>query len=277
MSPTTFPRWTHLLAILLIVNVVGFLLAALLTPLVGGQENLMPYFPVLQGVVLGLALLYAYRKAGRPRLLPASEQPLGATTVVLAVVGSLFISIGGGALVQLLPGIDAFEELMKQVSTPTIGAAVAVVLIAPIMEEIICRGILLRRYLERTTPVRAILYSGLFFGILHMNPYQFVAASLMGFALGYVYYRTKSVYLVIGIHLANNLLAYLGSVYDIEDPAFLAEYAVAGPLLAAAVFGTLGVLTLRYFGSRLPAPPARPVATAEPKVTDQPIPADALA
>ncbi len=260
MSNSAFPRWTHLLAIFGIYILASAIFMAIVmligstTGLIASQGDSMTVMPLVQLPVMLSCIWYAYRKAGRPQLLSASSQSLDALTITLAVVGGLLVSLSIGAFAQLLPGYDSLVEMLEGIGTPTIGAALAVVIIAPLLEEILCRGIILRKYLEKASPVKSILISGFFFGMLHLHPIHIVTATVMGFALGYVYYRTRSVYLVIGVHMANNLIAYLGSLYNIEDPAFLTDYGAVGILLTTAVFGILGVGTLRYFGSRLPAP-----------------------
>ena len=282
MSTTTnnFPRWTHLLVLFVILILTMFAgSVALMSPgLAEDETSHMSYLPLLQIIVFIPMVWYAYRQAGRPALFAnvTGTRP-GPVTIVLAIVGCLCVSIAAGTFLQLLPGYERFAALMDQVGDPALGAALAVVILAPILEEILCRGLILRKYLEKTTATRAILISGLFFGLLHLHPLHVLSASLMGFAIGYAYYRTGSIRLAIVIHLANNLLAYLGTRYDIEDPALLTDYGALGTLVSTLIFGAAGVLLLRLLGSRLPAYDHRrsPDGTT-PSIT-KPVPTDVTA
>src|SRR5690606_30966839 len=83
-----------------------------------------------------------------------------------------------------------------------------IVIAAPILEEVIMRGIILDGLLKRYSPVRSILFSSFLFGLLHLNPWQMVSAMVIGIFAGWVYYRTRSLALPILIHATNNLSAF---------------------------------------------------------------------
>lgn len=78
-------------------------------------------------------------------------------------------------------------------------------LVAPIVEEIIFRGIILDGFLKRFKPLKAILMSSFLFGFIHLNPWQFVATFLMGTLAAWTYYRTRSLMLCMLIHFVNNV------------------------------------------------------------------------
>jgi membrane protease YdiL (CAAX protease family) len=93
----------------------------------------------------------------------------------------------------------------------------ALVIAAPILEELIFRGIMLDGLLKIYSPVKAIVISSLFFGLIHLNPWQFVGGALVGGFMGWVYYHTRSVLATILIHASFNLTAFsLGYFIDIE-------------------------------------------------------------
>jgi membrane protease YdiL (CAAX protease family) len=81
---------------------------------------------------------------------------------------------------------------------------------APVLEELFFRGVLLKGLLRNYRPAVAIGQSALLFGLMHMSPAQSIATALMGALLGWLYYRTGSVRLCIGLHMLNNLLAFSG-------------------------------------------------------------------
>jgi membrane protease YdiL (CAAX protease family) len=74
-------------------------------------------------------------------------------------------------------------------------------------EELFFRGVLLTR-LRRNYPERkAILLSALLFGLMHLNPWQFLGASLSGLFYGWIYLRFKNIWLCMFMHFYNNILA----------------------------------------------------------------------
>ena len=88
----------------------------------------------------------------------------------------------------------------------------AVVILAPLVEEIAMRGMLFR-WFERTAikPWLLVVLSGLFFGLFHLNLIQGVFTSVIGmvYALGFL--MTKSLWVPIVMHFANNLYAITAS------------------------------------------------------------------
>lgn len=80
-----------------------------------------------------------------------------------------------------------------------------IVLIAPIGEEMVFRGFL-QQYLEDYWGdiTRAILATSLFFAFIHFNPYWAIQIYIMGLLLGYLSWKTKSIYPSIIVHVAIN-------------------------------------------------------------------------
>ncbi|WP_247701457.1 CPBP family intramembrane glutamic endopeptidase, partial [Ralstonia solanacearum] len=73
-----------------------------------------------------------------------------------------------------------------------LGAIALICLIAPVVEEMLFRGIILRSFLRQYPPGVAIVHSAAVFGMAHLNVYQFVLAFLLGLLLGKLYERTRS-------------------------------------------------------------------------------------
>lgn len=95
---------------------------------------------------------------------------------------------------------------------------VCVGILGPVLEELLFRGAITKVLLEEYSPKKAILISGLVFGIFHINPVQVVGATLIGFLLAWIYYRTRSLVPCILIHILNNSLSvYLSRSFpDVE-------------------------------------------------------------
>src|SRR5690606_2391171 len=119
---------------------------------------------------------------------------------------SLFPTSGNSFIEELYKSmVDAFELMMNY----KIAGFITVCIMAPIFEEILFRGILLRGLLQnKTNPVLAIVLSSILFGLAHMNPWQFLGAGLLGALFGFVYYRTKSLWMCIFLHSLNNSFSY---------------------------------------------------------------------
>jgi len=106
------------------------------------------------------------------------------------------------------------DGMIKNVS-----GIISIVIGAPFMEELMFRGAIEGHFLRQgKSPWFAILISGLFFGLYHMNPAQIPFAFLLGCLLGWLYYRTGSLWPGILCHAVNNGLAVILSfVYTDKD------------------------------------------------------------
>lgn len=89
---------------------------------------------------------------------------------------------------------------------------VAVGILAPLAEEIVFRGAILRTLLAMMSKKNhwvAIMISAAIFGAVHGNVAQFVNALVIGLLLGWMFYRTKSIIPGILLHWVNNTVAYV--------------------------------------------------------------------
>lgn len=112
-------------------------------------------------------------------------------------------------LSELLTMPEFFKKFLEQVSQNRLAGFVSLAILAPLMEEFFCRGIILKGLLKAMSPAKAILWSALMFGIMHLNPWQALPAFLIGVILGWIYYKSRSIWAVIFIHFLNNSVSFL--------------------------------------------------------------------
>ena len=105
-------------------------------------------------------------------------------------------------LLQLLPEIPDFYGRGWR-------ALLLTVVMAPLAEEFLCRGILLDAARAKGGAAYGLLFSALFFGVIHFYPAAVVNAFVMGLLLGFIYIRSNSLYIVVILHAFNNALAML--------------------------------------------------------------------
>ncbi|WP_245725426.1 CPBP family intramembrane glutamic endopeptidase [Pandoraea oxalativorans] len=83
---------------------------------------------------------------------------------------------------------------------------------APVVEEMLFRGIVLRGFLTQYPSGTAIAHSAAVFGLAHLNIYQVVTLPLIGLILGKMYERTRSILPGILLHMAYNTAVVVNSV-----------------------------------------------------------------
>ena len=91
-----------------------------------------------------------------------------------------------------------------------------IVLVAPVLEEFFVRGILLTRWTVKWGVPRAILASSIVFALLHTN---FLGAFCFACAMAILYIRTKSLFIPIGLHILNNLTAWIMESLTLDTDA----------------------------------------------------------
>ena len=105
----------------------------------------------------------------------------------------------------------------------------AFVVLAPIGEELLFRGVILRAMSRLFTPMGAAVVSGILFGLLHWDPTRpeviipVLGLIALGIVLGVIAVRRGSLGLPIMLHAGVNLLGYIGLVFADEIDSWLRE------------------------------------------------------
>lgn len=136
---------------------------------------------------------------------------LGALAVCFALmlagntIGNLFNQLIG-RITGSVPQND-LNGLIE--NTPAWATLVFVGICAPIVEELVYRKLVIDR-LRRYGDLFAVLASGILFGLIHANFYQFFYATFIGLVFGCVYIHTGRIAYTVTLHVAFNLI---GGVY----------------------------------------------------------------
>ncbi len=165
------------------------------------QFNFCAY-PVAMGLMIVLTLLYRRLRGGNRRLGRYAARGLNPVLILWGVILMVATNIVLEPLLQLLPAIpDFYGRGFK--------ALLLTVVMAPLAEEFLCRGILLDAARAKGGAAYGLFFSSLFFGVIHLYPAAVVNAFVLGLILGFIYIRSNSLYIVILLHAFNNALAML--------------------------------------------------------------------
>lgn len=223
-----FPTTGDLLALMgifLVANLATGIVAGVIGLATGGDAAegadagrkgllLAATYAVSMTLTLGGALVYRRARGGRAPLARFSVRGLDPAVLGWAFVLMLAVGIVVEPLTARLPG-PPYEALGRGAWT---FAALAV--LAPLFEELLCRGVVLEAVRARHGAVRAWLVSSLFFGVMHLYPAQAVGAFAVGLVLGYVCIATRSLWGAVVLHALNNALAYALMTAGYADATF---------------------------------------------------------
>ena len=123
--------------------------------------------------------------------------------------------------------------------------AVSVILVGiipAVTEEMFFRGVLLNGFQRNYSEKKAILISSLIFGIIHLNPWQFVTAFIIGLVMAWVYINTKSILLCIYMHLFNNVIVVIVMKYREVFPTEGFNSAYSDKMFQPIWFDLIGII-----------------------------------
>lgn len=139
---------------------------------------------------------------------------------VVTLAGSMITDPVVSALPPMPEWLEASFEQMLQ-NSPLWVTVVSTVIFAPIFEEWLCRGMVLRGLMQKVHPAWAMIISSVFFAFIHLNPWQAIPAFVLGMLFAYVYYKTGSLKLTMLMHCVNNTFAVIaGQMDSLKDVDF---------------------------------------------------------
>lgn len=138
-----------------------------------------------------------------------------------------------GSVAVLRESIEKAAEFSPSLNTPAalLIALFGTVVMAPIFEEVLFRGIVMRELLNIMRPWAAILLQGIIFGVAHGVLFQSFFAGMVGVALGIIYYKTGDIKTAMVCHgMFNYSVVITGAV---SAPVTAVVFTVFGVLLTA--------------------------------------------
>ena len=218
-------------------------------------------YALVQAASVGVVFIVAfpYRRRAEGFLDAVNVRPLIGGVAAACLLAGAFLQLPlaeVGNLVQELWPIS-FEELARRhrLINPTtwlggISALLALVLVAPVTEELLFRGWLLRDLAARYGKTAALIWSSVLFGVVHLELSAIIYATLAGFILGAVALRTRSTLGSIAMHAGVNAVPLLlpATLIRIEGFNTLSQSVehISLFLLMLSLTGAIGALALLW-------------------------------
>jgi len=206
--------------------------------------------------ILGNGILFSvllrYKRISYASLFHPSRSSVVATVgtltipVLLIVPGLIMVMWTIQLVLQSVFPLSHWQQaLFDRLSSSDPVSVITVCVLAPILEEMLFRGIILRSFLHQYRPLYAILGSAVLFGLAHLNIYQFAAGVAVGIVSGWIYERARSLWPCILLHAAYNsavtsiyLLFVSGDTNDRWEPSI-------GYWVGAFIFAFIGASLLQ--------------------------------
>ncbi len=176
-----------------------------------------PFAAAIEFVMYAAAGAFAWwrlRKAGRNPF--RALGPHDVRTVLLGVAALVVVRAGTGVQLMLThqtkhvqAGFEHFDVVTHAPAFTTIGITLAVatmVILAPVVEEIIFRGLLFGALVQRLGVLASALITAVIFGAVHGDPVLFPTLAGLGFVGALAYAATGNLWVPIALHSLNNAL-----------------------------------------------------------------------
>ena len=189
------------LGVALLIDMIGDKFGKLTCLLIAGIVCIIPMFIIYQSV---------------PKLIPeklTNKKQL--FNYCLWVIGVVCLGIALNVLLTQIGIAQVSDGFKRAENTLSDGNIIIKLLcnclVIPILEELLLRGIITGQLYLWYGLIPSVLFSSIFFGILHNNIVQFIYALVVGIGLGVMYVKTKRLSLCIIAHCLINLIVIIFS------------------------------------------------------------------
>lgn len=203
----------------------------------------------LVAIYLGIMLCYTFLDVAVWRkVLPEYSNVINTVTIILCVFVFLVFLMKTGYQIRLLSNItlkgillaigcsilfflvmdkgldpilenifpqseESYQETVQSLLQSPFTSLLQVCVIAPFIEEILMRGVVLGGLKNTYGVTVALFLSSILFAALHFNMVQTLSALVCGIVLGLLYVKTNSIFCCIIAHCGYNLISYIGILY----------------------------------------------------------------
>ena len=193
------------------LQLVGGAIITTLWSLIAGNSDKTAAMLITTTGVIGLLTIVIFLWTRYAEVSPTWLRTRPWTVLSWSVIAALGALIPSAWIQEQMPELPNFAEQEFGTIMGTPWGYLVIGLLAPLSEEIVLRGAILKELLksEKLSTWTAIAISALFFALVHMNPAQMPHAFIIGLLLGWMYYRTGSILPGVAYHWANNSVAYV--------------------------------------------------------------------
>lgn len=230
-----YPTYLQTLGLILIVALFGVMAALLVFPFTNANSMLAITVVYTVSLMGGIASALLIRKDFSFPMTRVDWRIISLGCI--AAVSFHFVS---DPIVSLFPIPDSLKEMTSSVYRNPVISLFLIVVLAPLLEELLFRGVVLHGFLKNYKPSHAIVSSALVFAIIHGNLAQGLGAFFIGLVIGWIYWKTNSIIPGMIIHFVNNAFAFSSIFFVDEKDALknMSEYFVEpGVYLAAVIAG----------------------------------------
>ena len=211
-------------------------------------------------VILPFALFSCFnKKSPKQTLQKFHVKPVGIKTILISIAIGVIVFLLNIAISSFFSYILSLFGYVSGASGVTTSASwsnfftslITVAVLPTICEEFTHRGMLLSSY-KTLGLKKAVILSGIMFGLIHLNVGQFFYASIIGMILAVITLYSNSIIPAVIVHFMNNAISlYLSfaqakGIFGGNFYTIISNYLSSGSLFANLIFVILTLCLLVY-------------------------------
>lgn len=233
MHEESMTKWHFRDFSMVILTIICLLLAANIILVLIDAESLLSNFPQQGLITIALFLLQEFIFLAPLYFLAIKKYGLKMhdlgfrkikirTTIVWIFKGMMIVFLANiifalftSRLNEDIPGFSPQEQHLPLFGTSTIditAAVIALIFIAPIVEEVLFRGFILQTLMAKFKPAIASVISAAIFALVHFEFQSVGIIFFLALVINWIFMRSKSLWPCIGFHMLNNALVFLAEI-----------------------------------------------------------------
>lgn len=223
----------------LAARLLGFTASTLAAAFVG--ELVIAAAIIIGACLLGISSPEKLFKKSDCRRYPIKLLPL---LVLLAIITQYFVIyslLPVHSILSILFGVERSSDLVPEGAVQLAWSFLLLCVTAPILEEFLCRGIIMK-LLEKYGFMISLITSSLIFSLMHFDIRNLLQIFFMGIMLGTVKQMTGSIWASVTVHAVNNFVSLLQMTLLEDTSGF---WVIFCSILAVAAFPPVLYIFLR--------------------------------
>jgi membrane protease YdiL (CAAX protease family) len=258
-APPPFPRfWTSvaLIALNTLFQALAILPVAIMDGIRHTRFAAQPAVIAIATMVAGASVVAIAASQARRKILgffgPWNVPPRMLRWAAICIAGNVILVSGIAIVVtRVFPVADTMTSRLREIigvgRTP-FAAFFLIVIAAPLTEETIMRGVILRGLLQCYSRRTAIVIGAILFALAHINPMQFATAFIIGALFGWWFIELQSIWLGVIAHALNNTIPFLAMLTvnkGAQSPSQLPWSFDTGMVVFGALLLVVGIMGCR--------------------------------
>ncbi len=210
---------------------ISFLLGGIIASIfdistVEGTANYINTVGIISEALIIIWAGWLLKRHGYLKLTVSDDRKTLSKNLLWLIVILIAFLYAESILSVLIGGFLNAEGAVQQQSGVVIGGSTLlsilnIIILAPIAEEIVCRGAVYGGFRRKLGVVPSVILGGIVFGLIHFNGWISLVMMFMGMLMCVVYEKTGSLFYPIILHMINNIMStvsmYLGIGFIISE------------------------------------------------------------